>query len=159
MISKEAANPLTALSPLNDQQLATLAQTAAELSPQQLAWISGYFWGLSQTPTTAAIAQATGDVSLSAHSNPAPKVTLIYASQTGNAKGVAQEVATFLNQHNIENQVVAAGDYKGKNLAKETYVVLVASTHGEGEAPDDAVELYEFMQSKKLPNWNSSIMR
>ncbi|MGR5265675.1 assimilatory sulfite reductase (NADPH) flavoprotein subunit [Photobacterium damselae] len=151
MISKEAANPLTALSPLNDQQLAMLAQTAAELSPQQLAWISGYFWGLSQTPTAAAVAQATGDVSLNAHSNPAPKVTLIYASQTGNAKGVAQEVATFLNQHNIENQVVAAGDYKGKNLAKETYVVLVASTHGEGEAPDDAVELYEFMQSKKAP--------
>ncbi|MFZ6043803.1 flavodoxin domain-containing protein, partial [Vibrio natriegens] len=26
-----------------------------------------------------------------------------------------------------------------------------ASTHGEGEAPDDAIELHEFLQSKKAP--------
>ncbi len=32
-------------SPINDSQLSQLQQTATELSPHQLAWLSGYFWG------------------------------------------------------------------------------------------------------------------
>ncbi|GAL13825.1 sulfite reductase [NADPH] flavoprotein alpha-component [Vibrio astriarenae] len=34
--------------PLNDQQLGQLQQTVSDLSSQQLAWVSGYFWGLAQ---------------------------------------------------------------------------------------------------------------
>ncbi len=32
-------------SPLNDSQLNQLQQTISQLSPQQMAWVSGYFWG------------------------------------------------------------------------------------------------------------------
>jgi len=51
----------------------------------------------------------------------------------------------------IAVELVSAGDYKGKNFAKETHVIVIASTHGEGEAPDDAIDLHEFLQSKKAP--------
>lgn len=137
-------------SPLNDQKLDQLQQAASELSPQQLAWISGYFWGLSQT-SVAGEAQPAGLPVAAVASQPAGKLTIIYASQTGNAKGVAQALKDEADAAGIAAELFSAGDYKGKNLAKETHVIIVASTHGEGEAPDDAIELHEFLQSKKAP--------
>lgn len=146
-------------SPLNDQQIGQLQQTVAELSPQQLAWISGYFWGLSQTQTAGQ--QPAGQPIAAVAAKPAGKLTIIYASQTGNAKGVAQALKEEAVAAGIQADVFASGDYKGKNLAKETHVIIVASTHGEGEAPDDAMELHEFLQSKrapKLPNLNYAVL-
>ncbi|WP_087019034.1 assimilatory sulfite reductase (NADPH) flavoprotein subunit [Thaumasiovibrio subtropicus] len=150
MLPKE----LSALaSPINDQQLGQLQQTVAELSPQQLAWMSGYFWGLSQTQTAGQpVAQAgLAPVATAPAAQPAGKLTIIYASQTGNAKGVAEKLKEDSAAAGIEVELFSADDYKGKNLAKEQYVVIVASTNGEGEAPDNAIELHEFLQSKKAP--------
>ncbi|UXI01053.1 assimilatory sulfite reductase (NADPH) flavoprotein subunit [Photobacterium sp. TY1-4] len=135
-------------SPLNDQQIGQLQQAAAELSPQQLAWISGYFWGLSQNQPAGQHVPASQPV---AAVQPAGKLTIIYASQTGNAKGVAEALKQEAEAAGVAVALFSAGDYKGKNLAKETHVIIVASTHGEGEAPDDAIELHEFLQSKKAP--------
>ncbi len=135
-------------SPLNDQQIGQLQQAASELSPQQLAWVSGYFWGISQTSgATQPINQAAAAVS----SQPAGKLSIIFASQTGNAKGVAEALKEEAAAVGIAVELFDASDYKGKNLAKETHVIIVASTNGEGEAPDNAIELHEFLQSKKAP--------
>lgn len=136
--------------PLNDQQLSNLQQTVTELSPQQLAWVSGYFWGLSQTQTASAAAPLSQAVAAVA-AKPAGKLTIIYASQTGNAKSVAESLEQEAQAQGISAQLFDASDYKGKNLAKETHVIIVASTNGEGEAPDNAIELHEFLQSKKAP--------
>ncbi len=138
-------------SPLTDQQLAQLQTTALEASPQQLAWISGYFWGLSQGASCDPLTSSPPNLSAVTSSAPQNKLTIIYASQTGNAKSVAEQIAQAATNQNLPNQVIAAGDYKGKQFAKETHVIIVASTHGEGEPPDDAVLLHEFLQSKKAP--------
>lgn len=136
-------------SPLNDQQMGQLQQATSELSPQQLAWVSGYFWGVSQTglPSTANTPQSQ----LSVAAQPAGKLSIIYASQTGNAKGVAEALKNEADANGIAVELFDASDYKGKNLTKETHVIIVASTNGEGEAPDNALELHEFLQSKKAP--------
>lgn len=131
-------------SPINESQLTQLQQTVSSLSPQQLAWVSGYFWGLSQS-------QSAGSVIAPAAAAPAGQLTIIYASQTGNAKGVAEALEQEAQALSIPVKLFDASDYKGKDLAKETHVVIVASTNGEGEAPDNAIELHEFLQSKKAP--------
>jgi len=147
-------------SPLNDQQLNQLQQTVTSLSSQQLAWVSGYFWGLSQNQPAAAaapISQAAAAVA----AKPAGKLSIIFASQTGNAKGVAEALEQEAKAQGIAVALYDASDYKGKNLAKETHVIVVASTNGEGEAPDNAIELHEFLQSKKapkLPNLNYAVI-
>ncbi|MZI95922.1 assimilatory sulfite reductase (NADPH) flavoprotein subunit [Vibrio sp. CAIM 722] len=132
-------------SPLNDVQLNQLQQAVSQLSPTQLAWASGYFWGLSQSSevTVAPNAQITAV--------PAGKLTIIFASQTGNAKGVAEALEAQASAAGIPVSLVDASDYKGKDLAKETHVIFVASTNGEGEPPDNALTLHEFLQSKKAP--------
>ncbi len=137
-------------SPLNDQQFNSLQNTVSGLSSQQLAWVSGYFWGLAQNQPSAAatpITQAAAAVS----AKPAGKLSIIFASQTGNAKGVAEALEQEAKAKGIAVELFDASDYKGKNLAKETHVIFVASTNGEGEAPDNAIELHEFLQSKKAP--------
>lgn len=116
-----------------------------------MAWISGYFWGLSQTQPTAQ-PQAESHSIAAVASQPVGKLTIIYASQTGNAKGLAETLHAEADAAGIHAEVFSAGDYKGKNLAKATHLIIIASTHGEGEAPDDAIELHEFLQSKKAPN-------
>ncbi len=135
-------------SPLNDQQIGQLQLAASELSPQQLAWVSGYFWGVSQT---SGAAQPINQAAAAVSNEPAGKLSIIYASQTGNAKGVAEALKEEASASGISVELFDASDYKGKNLAKETYVIIVASTNGEGEAPDNAIELHEFLQSKKAP--------
>lgn len=137
-------------SPLNDSQLNQLQQTISQLSPQQMAWVSGYFWGLSQSQTLGASAPLTQAAVLTA-AKPAGKLTIIFASQTGNAKGVAEALEQDAQAAGIAVQLFDASDYKGKDLAKETHVIVVASTNGEGEAPDNALALHEFLQSKKAP--------
>lgn len=138
-------------SPLNDQQLNQLQQTVTDLSSQQLAWVSGYFWGLAQHQQPAAAAAPINQAAAAVAAKPAGKLAIIYASQTGNAKGVAEALEQEAKAQGIAVQLFDASDYKGKNLAKETHVIIVASTNGEGEAPDNAIELHEFLQSKKAP--------
>ncbi len=138
--------------PLNDQQLGSLQQTVAGLSSQQLAWVSGYFWGLAQSqPQTASATAPLTQAAAAVAAQPAGKLTIIFASQTGNAKGVAESLEQEAKAQGIDVALFDASDYKGKNLAKETHVIIVASTNGEGEAPDNAIELHEFLQSKKAP--------
>ena len=138
--------------PLNDQQLGSLQQTVAGLSSQQLAWVSGYFWGLAQSqPQTASASAPLTQAATAVAAQPAGKLTIIFASQTGNAKGVAESLEQEAKAQGIDVALFDASDYKGKNLAKETHVIIVASTNGEGEAPDNAIELHEFLQSKKAP--------
>lgn len=137
-------------SPLNDSQLNQLQQTISQLSPQQMAWVSGYFWGLSQSQTLGASAPLTQAAALTS-AKPAGKLTIIFASQTGNAKGLAEALEQDAQAAGIAVQLFDASDYKGKDLAKETHVIVVASTNGEGEAPDNALALHEFLQSKKAP--------
>ena len=137
-------------SPLNDQQFSSLQNTVSGLSSQQLAWVSGYFWGLAQNQPSAAATPIT-QAAVAVSAKPAGKLSIIFASQTGNAKGVAEALEQEAKAEGIAVELFDASDYKGKNLAKETHVIFVASTNGEGEAPDNAIELHEFLQSKKAP--------
>ncbi|PWI31899.1 sulfite reductase subunit alpha [Vibrio albus] len=145
---------LSALSsPLGDQQLQLLQQIAEQMSPQQFAWVSGYLWGLSQNQSVEGGQLPVSSAPVA--TQPAGRLTIIYASQTGNAKGVAEALEQKAIAQDIPVSLFSAGDYKGKNLAKETHVIVVSSTNGEGEAPDDAMELHEFLQSKKAPKLNN----
>ncbi|AXY00170.1 assimilatory sulfite reductase (NADPH) flavoprotein subunit [Vibrio alfacsensis] len=137
--------------PLNDQQFSSLQQTVSELSSQQLAWVSGYFWGLAQNQPGSVAATPITQGAAAVAVKPTGKLSIIFASQTGNAKGVAEALEQEARAEGIAVELFDASDYKGKNLAKETHVIIVASTNGEGESPDNAIELHEFLQSKKAP--------
>ena len=122
--------PSSALLPLNPEQLARLQAATTDLTPTQLAWVSGYFWGvLNQQPGAAAVATAAPVAET-------PSITLISASQTGNARRVAEALRDDLLAAKLSVNLVNAGDYKFKQIANEKLLVIVASTQGEGDAPE-----------------------
>ncbi|HHD0697669.1 TPA: NADPH-dependent assimilatory sulfite reductase flavoprotein subunit [Klebsiella pneumoniae] len=132
------------LLPLNPEQLARLQAATTDFTPTQLAWVSGYFWGMLNQQSGAAVAEPAPAAEV-------PTITLISASQTGNARRVAEALRDDLLAAKLNVKLVNAGDYKFKQIAAEKLLVVVTSTQGEGEPPEEAVALHKFLFSKKAP--------
>ncbi|ELQ6037430.1 NADPH-dependent assimilatory sulfite reductase flavoprotein subunit [Cronobacter sakazakii] len=135
--------PPNALLPLSPEQLARLQTATHDFTPTQLAWLSGYFWGMVNQQPGAAVMQKPAA--------PASVITLISASQTGNARRVAEALRDDLLAVQLNVNLVNAGDYKFKQIAQEKLLIVVASTQGEGDPPEEAVALHKFLLSKKAP--------
>jgi len=131
-------------SALDVNQLAQLQQATQGYSQLQLAWASGYLAAKSESGQNAQLAPAAEIVA-------AKTLTILYASQTGNAKGVAKQLAQSAETAGISVNLKNISEYKAKSLKNETHLLIVASTNGEGEAPDDAIEFHEFLLGKKAP--------
>ncbi|MCC2618241.1 assimilatory sulfite reductase (NADPH) flavoprotein subunit [Aestuariibacter halophilus] len=130
---------------LSDSQWNQINQAISPLNPQQLTWLSGYLAGLAQTPIQQVVAAPTSEAATSA------SLTILYGSQTGNAKGVASGYKALAEAAGYAVTLSNMADYKAKQIKNETHLLIVVSTHGEGEPPDDAMALHEFLASKKAP--------
>lgn len=135
--------PPISLLPLTPEQMARLQSAIGDYSPTQMAWLSGYFWGM--------VNQQPGAVAAPVAAPAAAAITLISASQTGNARRVAEQLRDDLIAAKLNVNLVNAGDYKFKQIGQEKLLLIVASTQGEGEQAEEAVALHKFLQSKKAP--------
>jgi len=134
----------SAASPLSTEQVQKLQGLVAELNPIQQAWVSGY---LAANANTAVL----GGVAPTAQVSEAASLTILYGSQTGNAKNVASQLKAQAESRGLTVKLVNMADYKPNNLKKEKFISVVVSTYGEGEPPEDAENLHEFLYSKKAP--------
>lgn len=136
-------------SPLDARQAEQLNQLIDTLSPTQVTWISGYLSGIN-----AALSE--GQVAAPAVTAPAAlneaRLTILFGSQTGNAEGIAEQLRDQATARGFSASVVDMDDYKPKDLKKESNVVVIVSTHGEGDPPDNAEALHEFIYGKKAPS-------
>ncbi|NMH61467.1 assimilatory sulfite reductase (NADPH) flavoprotein subunit [Alteromonas ponticola] len=144
-MSDNSVNKAVLPSLLNEQQFNAITQAIAGLNSQQLTWVSGYLAGLSASGAPVA------SVAPSASSSSAPGLTILYGSQTGNAKALAHQFKTKADAAGYTNKLVSMADFKPRQIKNETHMVVFVSTHGEGDAPDDAMELHEFLGGKKAP--------
>jgi len=132
--------------PLNDQQLQKLESLVRELDDPQLHWLQGYLAGYA--------AARQGD---SQPEKPAPgpgpslPLTLLYGSQTGNAETLAETLAERAKSRGLQVHCYDMDEYPVRQLKKEQRLAIITSTHGEGDPPDNAMELYEFLGSRKAP--------
>lgn len=131
------------LSPLSDEQQRQLGQVLSTLNTQQLAWVSGYLYGLSQSGHQSVAASA-------AVAAPSGSLTILYGSQTGNAKGVATAIKAQAEARGLPATLASMADYKPKQLKKESHLLVVVSTYGEGEPPESAVDLFEQLKKGKI---------
>lgn len=135
-----------AASPLTQEQVQKLQGLVAELNPIQQAWVSGY---LAANANSAILGATTPGAAVQA--GEAASLTILYGSQTGNAKSVATQLKDQAQSRGLAVNLVNMADYKPNNLKKEKYLTVVVSTYGEGEPPEDAENLHEFLASKKAP--------
>ena len=134
-----------AASPLSQEQVQKLQGLVAELNPIQQAWVSGY---LAANANTAALG---GVVGAAPSAGEAAALTILYGSQTGNSKGVATKLKEQAESRGLAVKLVSMADYKPTALKKEKFLTVVVSTYGEGEPPEDAETLHEFLATKKAP--------
>lgn len=119
---------------------------ATSLSPEQAMWISGYFAGLSHQAGTAWPAQDEPAVV------PAGRLlTILFGSETGNSKDLARSLADAAMAHGVEARLADMADYKPRALKDEQDLLVITSTHGEGDPPQTAVGFFEFLEGRKAP--------
>ena len=113
----------------------------APFTSEQREWLSGF---LSKTFGTASDGAAEQD-------RPVVPVTILVGSQTGNAESCAKRMAKDLNGGRFKTEVVDMGQYDPGRLAEEKNLLIITSTYGDGEPPDNAADLYEFILGDQAP--------
>jgi sulfite reductase (NADPH) flavoprotein alpha-component len=133
-------------SPLSGPQAAQFNTLAASLASDQAAWLLGYL------TATHRLQASDGRVAAAAvHGATGPQLTVLFASQTGNAAKVAKGLTSAAAGAGIAAIAVSVADYKAANLRSEHHLVLISSTQGEGDPPDAAVEFHRFLFGKRAP--------
>ncbi|PPI87799.1 sulfite reductase subunit alpha [Candidatus Pantoea edessiphila] len=134
--------------PINLEQLNQLNSIIKDLSDNQLLWVSGYLWGVVNQninkKTNIIIQQEISTI------------TILSASQTGNARKISEWLYKELQLNTFNVNLINAGNYKFKKINQEKILLLIISTQGAGEPPEEAAALYKFLMSKRAPKMNST---
>jgi len=142
-------------SPFNQEQVELLNRLLPTMTESQRTWLSGFIAALQRTAAAAAVAaspQASAAAAVSAPVVSAPKeVTVLYGSQTGNGHGLSKKLLKKLEEVGLQVTMSSMSDFKPNNLKKLQNLLIIVSTHGEGEPPDNAIPFYEFLHSKRAP--------
>jgi sulfite reductase (NADPH) flavoprotein alpha-component len=114
-----------------------------------------YSRSVTQSSATALTA-ATGQSEASAEAGVRivrvrPKVTLLWASQTGNTESLTERYATRLMESGFEIRTSCMADYDASALAKAQYVLLMTSTFGDGDSPDNAQDFWTHLSADSTP--------
>jgi sulfite reductase (NADPH) flavoprotein alpha-component len=136
---------------LGNDALLALGAVTADFSADQLLWASGYLAGLAAAggrlpgpaPATAPAAAHAPDA--------APRLTILYGSQTGNGRKLAAQLEAAAAARGIAAELVNMADFPSARLKRERLLAIVVSTHGEGDPPDDATELHRFLAGRRRP--------
>ena len=133
-------------SPLSEDKAPLLAQLTDGLDGAALWWLSGYTAGLASrhgTPNLAVVPAAEAP-------NVTP-LTVVYGSQTGNARRLAEKLAEQIEAAGLPVRLLRADLYPLRELKNERYLHVVISTQGDGDPPDDARAFVEFLFGKRAP--------
>lgn len=110
-------------------------------------WVDGVLAGMfSRAPGGPAPAPAA----------PARELVVLWASQTGTAEEVAADVAARLATATGRTPRVAAMDDALDRLPRRADVVLVTSTFGDGDAPDNGTALWELLADPAAPRFDGA---
>lgn len=143
-------------SPFNQEQVELLNRLIPTLTDGQRTWLSGYIAAIQTSATITApanlvqAAPTTGIVPVSAPPV-SREVTVLFGSQTGNSSGLSKKLAKKLEEQGLQVTLSSMGDFKPNGLKKIENLLIIVSTHGEGEPPDNAIPLHEFLNSKRAP--------
>lgn len=149
------------LKPLNETQEKALEQLLDGAEPQQIIWLSGYFQGLSSGKTLNGTSRDVALQNGADHSVKSLKHTILFGSHTGRSEGLANTLKEKLAAKSILADVFAMEEYNVRNLEKEQNLLIIVSTHGEGEPPEMAEDFHRYVIGKrlpKLPNLHFSVL-
>jgi len=135
-------------SPLPEDRRVLLTRLVDGLDGNSLWWLSGFAAGLAQGHPPPSLAVIAGGQPAA---QAAGRLTIVYGSQTGNARRAAEQLAGEAEAAGLAVRLLRADAYPTRELAGERLLYIVISTQGEGDPPDDAIGLVEFIAGKRAP--------
>jgi sulfite reductase (NADPH) flavoprotein alpha-component len=118
----------------------------APFTPEQRAYLNGFLAGLfSRAPVTA------GAPAPSPAAKSLQPLTILFGSQTGNAENLAKRIAKEAGRRGFAPTVHEMGAYPTTQLAAENSLLIVTSTFGDGDPPDNARAFWEFVRGENAP--------
>jgi sulfite reductase (NADPH) flavoprotein alpha-component len=138
-------------SPFNQEQVELLNKLLPTLTESQKIWLGGYLAASGSAPAAVSAPVAESVQSVSVAQPVSKDVTILYGSQTGNAQNLAGQTGKTLEVKGFNVKVASMSEFKPNTLKKLENLLIVVSTHGEGEPPDNALSFHEFLHGKRAP--------
>ncbi len=117
----------------------------APFTPEQRAWLNGLVAGIFSAAPSLANAEVKASL----------RIAVLYASQSGSSEGLARKLAKELKAQGHQPAVSTLIGYTSTALAEEKYAIILASTYGEGEAPDGVQPFYEHLCTEHFPRYEN----
>ena len=136
---------------LTPQQIQQASAAVNSLTPAQMVWVSGYLQGLSSSAAPDLGGLTLNTATTTAAPVVAEKITVLYGSQTGNSRKIAEKLHAALEAKGQQVTLQNMLNYRGSQLKKEENLIAVVSTHGNGEPPDEALGFFKFVNGAKAP--------
>ncbi len=76
-------------------------------------------------------------------------LAILFGTQSGNARNLAHVISEGLSSSEIENEVFDMGEVDPSEIFSFKNILIVTSTYGDGEAPDNASEWYSFVKHEE----------
>ena len=139
-------------SPFNQEQAELLNRLLPTLTESQRFWLSGYLTACN----SGSVPESTGNLAAelpvgNTGKTISKEVTVLYGSQTGNSQGLAEKASEKLEKQGFQVTVSSMSDFKPNNLKKIQNLLIIVSTYGEGDAPDNAQSFHQFLHGKRAP--------
>jgi sulfite reductase (NADPH) flavoprotein alpha-component len=119
----------------------------APYSDTQRAWLGGFFAGMHSH-----MLQSAGSVNQA----DARIINILYGTQTGNSESVANDAASAAKSHGLLPVVKSMDELELTDLSAMEYLLIVTSTYGEGEMPDNAQMLWDAISADDAPRMENT---
>ncbi|HVJ78699.1 MAG TPA: flavodoxin domain-containing protein [Hyphomicrobium sp.] len=131
--------------PFLPEDIDILNRVVAKTTPQQRAWLAGFFAGFEA-------AQGGGVQSAAIPvAKPREPLTILYASESGNSEALANKAKKAAQKHGLDAKVFDMADVDLSVLAKSKNIFVYAATWGEGDPPSRAMDFYQSLMGDAAP--------
>lgn len=134
---------------LSETKLTLLQQLVQQSSKEEIIWTKGYLAGFLDSNQIAVKPTETPVVVT-------VKPLIVYGTETGNAKKIASQLLANFKKSKIQAKSTDIFQLDVAKLGKESLVLFIVSTQGEGEFPQNAAAFYEKLKASETDLSNLS---
>lgn len=131
---------LPSTAPFAPDQVQWLNGFFPNLQPDQLTWMEGFIGGLRASKGGVA---TTSTVT--------PELTVLFGSESGNSEGLADQTVKTAAKSGFKAKAVSMGDINPAKLKGIENLLVIVSTWGEGDPPENSVDFVSTLMSDKAP--------
>lgn len=124
----------------------------APFTPEQRLWLNGYLAGLFSDASLGARAMAgLSAAPIGLPAAPSKPLAILFGSQTGTAEGLAKKTAKAAEKRGFAPKLVCMDKYESLDLTAAGNLLVITSTYGDGEPPDNAQGFWSWLSSDSAP--------